>query len=239
MALNSAPFLGQTPVRTLLISANSCLPFVEYVSRSPSERKQDKICTDVAWQMLGASRSHSEIQNVILSTRGPIYFSGTAFGQEAEDATRNNWQIESTQEHDTAATNQERFVHGFSRTISMLEGYGRTVTFVIDVPELGIDPRTCIPGRPLMFAPPFVSPCTVLRTAVDQRQAEYRRIVKSLSEEHPRMKVFDPLPLFCDATLCHGKDDAHLLYYDNNHLSVYGSQRVWKALLPFISLGSR
>jgi hypothetical protein len=71
---------------------------------------------------------------------------------------------------------------------------------------------------------------------VDQRQAEYRKIVKSLMGEHPQMKVFDPLPLFCDEALCRGKDDAHLLYYDTNHLTVYGSQLVWKALLPFISL---
>jgi peptidoglycan/LPS O-acetylase OafA/YrhL len=236
IALNAAPFLGQFPLRTLLISANSCLPFLDYVSRSPSERKQDKICTDVALQILGASQSHPEIHNVVISTRGPIYFSGTAFGAETNDAGRNNWQIESVKEDDATATNQERFLRGFSRTISRLEGYGRTVTFVIDVPELGIDPHTCIPGRPLSFSPRIVSPCTILRTSVDQRQAEYRKIVKSLMGEHPRMKVFDPLPLFCDEALCRGKDDAHLLYYDTNHLTVYGSQMVWKALLPFISL---
>jgi len=239
IALNAAPFMGQSPLRTLLISANSCLPFLDYVSHGPSERKEDKICTDVTWQILSASQSHPEIQNVVISTRGPIYFSGTAFGVETNDAGRNNWQIESVKEDDATATNQEKFLRGFSRTISRLEGYGRTVNFVIDVPELGIDPHTCIPGRPLTFTPPMVSPCTILRTLVDQRQAEYRRIVKSLMGEHPRMKVFDPLPLFCDEILCRGKDDAHLLYYDTNHLTVYGSQLVWKALLPFISLGSR
>jgi hypothetical protein len=234
IALNSAPFLREVPVKTLLIAGNGCLPFVDYVSYTPSEGKVYSICTEVAWQMLGASRSHPEIQNVVLSTRGPLYFSGTAFGVEAEVASRNNWQLDPVQENDTTTTKQERFLRGFSRTISMLEGYGRTVTFVIDVPELGIDPHTCIPGRPLTFAAPTVSPCTVSRTVVDQRQGEYRTIVKALMEEHPKMRVFDPLPLFCDDALCHGKADAHLLYYDTNHLSVYGSQLVWRALLPFV-----
>ncbi len=242
IALNSAPSLRMAPPRTLLIAANSCLPFLDYVSRSANERKEDKICTDLAWQILGASKSHPEIQNVVMSTRGPIYFSGTAFGGEAEDPARNNWQIEPLQiepRHagEAGVTNGERFLRGFSRMISKLEEYGRTVTFVIDVPELGIEARTCVPGRPFTLSPPTVSPCTVPRMLVDQRQAEYREIVKSLAKEHPRMKVFDPLPLFCDDALCHGKDEAHLLYYDTNHLTMYGSQKVWKSLLPFISQG--
>jgi peptidoglycan/LPS O-acetylase OafA/YrhL len=238
IALNAAPFLGEFPLRTLMISANSCLPFLDYVTHGPNERKEDKICTEVAWQILGAARSHPEIQNVVISTRGPIYFSGSAFGVETQDPGRNNWQIESLEKNDATTTNQERFLRGFSQTISRLEGYGRTVTFVIDIPELGIDPQTCIPGRPLTFTPPVVSPCRVSRTLVDQRQFEYRSIVRALMQEHPKMKVFDPLPLFCDETWCRGKDDGHLLYYDTNHLTVYGSQRVWKALLPFVSAGS-
>jgi peptidoglycan/LPS O-acetylase OafA/YrhL len=235
MALNAAPFLGQAPLKTLLISANSCLPFLDYVSLGPAERKEDKICTAVASQIFGASQSHPEMQNVVISTSGPIYFSGTAFGVETNDVGRNNWRIEPMREDAPAATDREMFLRGFSRTISRLEGYGRSVTFVIDVPELGIDPHTCIPGRPLTLTPPMVSPCTVSRTLVDQRQAEYRKIVKALMTEHPNMKVFDPLPLFCDEMVCRGKDSAHLFYYDTNHLTVYGSRRVWEALLPFIS----
>jgi peptidoglycan/LPS O-acetylase OafA/YrhL len=234
IALNAAPFLKEFPLRTLMISANSCLPFLDYVSHGPNERKEDKICTEVAWQILGAARSHPEIQNVVISTRGPIYFSGSAFGVETQDPGRNNWQIESLEKNDPTTTNQERFLRGFSQTISRLEGYGRTVTFVVDIPELGIDPQTCIPGRPLTFTRPVVSPCRVSRTLVDQRQFEYRNIVKSLVQEHPKMKVFDPLPLFCDEMWCRGKDVAHLLYYDTNHLTVFGSQQVWKALLPFV-----
>lgn len=238
IALNAAPFLGQVSLRTLLIATNSCLPFLDYVTYGPNERKEDKICTDLARHTLEASRSHPEIQNVILSTRGPFYFSGAAFGVEAEDPSRNNWEIEPVRGDGGGATNQERFLRGYSQMISSLEESGKTVTFVIDVPELGIEARTCIPSRPFTFAPPAVSPCTVLRTVVDQRQAEYRKIVKSLSEEHPRLKVFDPLPLFCDDTLCHGRDDAHLFYRDTNHLTVHGSQVVWNALLPFLSRGS-
>jgi peptidoglycan/LPS O-acetylase OafA/YrhL len=239
IALNAGPFLGQVPLRTLLIATNSCLPFLDYVTFGPNERKQDKICTDLAKHTLEASRSHPEIRNVILSTRGPFYFSGAAFGVEAQDPSRNNWKIEPVRGEDGGATNQERFLRGYSQLISRLEEYGKTVTFVIDVPELGIEARTCIPGRPFTFAPPTVSPCTVLRTMVDQRQAEYRKIVRSLAADHPRLKVFDPLPLFCDETLCYGRDDAHLLYRDTNHLTVHGSQVVWKALLPSISQESR
>ena len=239
MALNSAPFLRQVPVRTLLIATHSCLPFLDYETFGPNEHKEHKICADLARHTLEASRSHPEIHNVVLSTRGPFYFSGTAFGVEAQDPSRNNWKIEPVRGDDGGATNRERFLRGYSRMISSLEEYGKTVTFVIDVPELGIETRTCIPGRPFTLAPPTVSPCTVLKTLVVQREEEYRKIVKSLAADHPKLKVFDPLPLFCDDTLCHGRDDAHLLYRDTNHLTVHGSQVVWKALLPFISEGSR
>ena len=234
IALNSAPFLGAFPAKTLLISANSCLPFVDYVSHGPYETKQDKICVDVAWQTLGAARSHPEIRNVVLSTRGPIYFSGRAFGVEADDASRDGWQIESAEAHDDATTNLDRFHRGFSKFIGMLEGYGKSVTMMIDVPELGIDPRTCIPARPLTFSPPQVSPCTVPRSTVDERQRDYRNAVKALSAEHPKMRVFDPLPIFCDQQFCYGKKDEHLWYYDTNHMTVYASERIWNALMPLL-----
>ena len=233
-ALNSAPAIGRVPVKTLLISAITCLPFTDYVSLKPSERIGDKICADVGWQILGAARSHPEIQNVVISTRGPIYFSGTGFGGELDQPGQNHWRIEPVEKQDPLSTDRERFLRGFSKTISALEGYGRTVIFVIDVPELGFDAHTCIPGRPLSFTPAAVSPCSVPRSTVDARQADYRQVVKALAAEHPEMKVFDPLPLFCDDKFCHGRDDTHLLYHDGDHLSVHGSEVVWKSLLPLV-----
>jgi peptidoglycan/LPS O-acetylase OafA/YrhL len=239
IALNAAANLRQVPVRTLLIATHSCLPFFDYVPYGPAERKEDKICADLAKHTLEASRSRPDMPNVVISTRGPLYFSGTGFGLEAQDASRNNWKIEPLRGDDGGATNQERFLRGYSQMISRLEEDGKTVTFMIDVPELGIDVRTCIPARSFSFNAPTVSPCTVSRASVDQRQKEYRKIVKSLVEAHPRMKVFDPLPLFCDQMLCHGRDEEHLLYRDGDHITVHGSEMVWKALLPFISQGSR
>src|SRR6202020_1822532 len=77
IALNSAPFLGKVPLRTLVMAAPSCLPFLDYVSVGPTERKDNKTCTEVAWQILAAARNQPQIQNVVITSRGPVYFSGT------------------------------------------------------------------------------------------------------------------------------------------------------------------
>ena len=42
--------------------------------------------------------------------------------------------------------------------------------------------------------------------------------------------MFDPLEALCDAQFCYGQIGGEMLFFDDNHLSVEGSARIWRAL---------
>jgi peptidoglycan/LPS O-acetylase OafA/YrhL len=233
MSLNSAPFMNKISAKTLLIAAYDCPPFISYVAYGPAENKARKICADVARQAFRSIVEHPEITRVLIAVRGPLYLAG-GFGSEQTDPTLQNWRIESIT-GDVSGEPAQMFALGFSEIISRLETLKKTVVFVIDVPELGFDPHLCLPDRPFALLRRAPSDCTIPRSVVDQRQADYRKAIGILKAAHPGLLLFDSIPVFCDQAQCYAKGSDHIYYYDSNHLNVEGSAKVWQALLPVIA----
>ena len=63
----------------------------------------------------------------------------------------------------------------------------------------------------------------------------YARIVKSLVGEYPELKVYDPTKMFCEDGFCKWQRDGHSLYLDNDHMSVFGSERVGKDFAAWLA----
>jgi hypothetical protein len=101
---------------------------------------------------------------------------------------------------------------------------GKRVVFVIDWPELGIDPHGCAAARPES------ANCSVARTVVDARQKEYRELVAKIKQRNPGMLIYDSLPLFCDDEKCYGKDNQIIYYNDKDHLGILGSKKLLDAI---------
>jgi hypothetical protein len=55
------------------------------------------------------------------------------------------------------------------------------------------------------------------------RQAIYRNIISELLPSL-HFAVYDPLTALCDEAECHAIRDGHVVYSDDNHLGVFGSQ---------------
>ena len=111
------------------------------------------------------------------------------------------------------------------------------MVFVIDVAELGFNPRECLVARPFS-AGSLRRPCTVQRKIVDDRQEVYRKIVARLKTASPRLQVFDALPLLCDENACYGFRDGHAYYDDDDHLGTYGSELVGSRLVDSLRVTS-
>ena len=217
MALNSAAVLEGAPVTTLLLGRHGCPPVIGY---TVGDRGRMLGCGELAEQVLDVLKRHTDLRTVVLTSRGPLYFSGEGYGVEG----RSPYSLHAFD--GTQAPPPERFYQGTTRMVRALLEARQDVVYVIDPPELGEDPRTCIIERPVTLLAAAVSDCTQERARVLARQAQYRAIIDRVRADNPRLKVYDPLDLFCDASRCHGLRDGVLLYRDDDHISTRASRLV-------------
>lgn len=217
MALNSAALLGKVPVKTMLMGLHGCLPLVGY---SIKEGEIDKGCDALASQVYRVLALYPTIQTVVLHTRGPFYFSGSGYGIEGS-SNRSIVDLSGAN-----APQPEMFRLGYSRFVKELLRRSPKVLFVIDPPELGEDPKGCLFARPVSILKKPISSCSQERSKADARQAVYRELVAHIQADNPQLRVYDPIDLFCDAARCYGLRNGKLLYWDDDHMSLWASELV-------------
>ena len=163
-------------------------------------------------------RDHA-VKVVVLAARGSLYTSGTDgvtvfSGADSVSIPR---EIRMRALHD-----------GYSSAIGRIEGAGKRTVIVLDVPEFRFDPYYCVNRfRPTTL---LVNQCSTSRSANDDRQRDFRALVRQLQAEFPRLMVFDPMPLFCDALRCYSTRDGHLMFKDRNHVTDRGSRLIAEGL---------
>ena len=189
-----------------------------------------EVCSNSNRRALELILSTPSVRSVILASRGPLYITGKGFG---ESESRYDWLLESEAARETQPSAKSPFEQGTSNMISALEATGKQVIFVVDVPELGFRSQDCI-NRPLKnLLSKLREPCAVPYRDVKKRQIEYRGVINELAAHHPKIRVFDATETLCDANLCRGIVNGHILYLDDNHLSRRGSKMVGEALTDF------
>jgi peptidoglycan/LPS O-acetylase OafA/YrhL len=199
------------------LAVAACVPFYDtetYTLGVPRGRD----CRPLVNRMLDFAISSPTVRTIILSMRGPKYVTGLDFGDAATLPPK-------IIAPDGAAENSSRdalFASALRNTVARLSASGKNVVLFEDWPELGFDPRTCLP-RPVPLFSRVRSLCGVPRAQVDARNQAYREIVSEVQKEFSRLVVFDPLPYLCDSNACYAMREGHLLYRDENHLSAAGS----------------
>lgn len=226
MALYAGLYIGAVTEPALLMAAHGCLPFEHYASVEPHEKLEIKNCTGVTRATLTALDKLPSIKTVWLVTRGPLYFSGRGFGNEGLTGMRifRPGQAELPDQ-------PQAFFDGYAKIAARLIASGRRVVFVIDVPELGVDPRNCVAQPPLTFTQRVPARCDHPRHIVLERQRQYRELVARIAAANPALRVVDSLDTFCDAATCYAMDARESFYWDDDHLSVAGSTKLLNALL--------
>jgi peptidoglycan/LPS O-acetylase OafA/YrhL/O-antigen/teichoic acid export membrane protein len=133
------------------------------------------------------------------------------------------------------ATDESLFVSGLVQQISDLQQRGDQVVLVAPKPEIGYDIAHCYP-RPFNTN---VEPCTVPVAQLEVAQESFRGVVSAVRKSVPQVKVFDPAPLFCNATTCSVIKDGQPLLRDGVHYSTYGSKLFATALKSWLAADTR
>ena len=211
-----APAYEQRSEALMVVGEPGCVPFYDTESYDLGERRA-KDCRPIVDRMLNFATSSPSVQTIILTWRGPVYMSGRGFGENPGLPMVIAW--------DGAPGNfnqAEVFTAALRNTVSHLFATGKHIVLFLNWPELGFDPKSCLPRPVPLFSHPHTG-CEVPRSQVDVRNVDYRRVIFEMEKEFPGLRVFDPNPYFCDSTACYAMRDGHLLYRDDNHLSAVGS----------------
>jgi peptidoglycan/LPS O-acetylase OafA/YrhL len=198
----------------LLLGISGCPP-LQGAAVGGSDRELVE-CTAKTGQLLSVLRQigSGSIKSVVMTTRGAIYVSGDGFGAAESDYRRRPIR---TTEGPTSKTAGQIFNAGLANTVATLGRVGMKVSYLLENPELGIDPKACL-SRPFRMSGEL--DCAISLERVLQRQAPYRDSVRNCQG----VAVIDPLPAFCPDGVCRALIDGTLLYADNNHLSIDGSR---------------
>jgi peptidoglycan/LPS O-acetylase OafA/YrhL len=174
----------------------------------------DNSCTRVNRAMIDAVLADKSIATVWLSFRGVVAVTGTEFENlPPADLFRTIGGNE---------TNAAAIGPALRETINLLRSREKKVGLILQVPELGFRVDQCT-GRPFSLAHgPARVPCVIPRAQVMARQSAYRSLITAVQGES-HLAVYDPVPALCDDVSCYAVADGHVLYFDDNHLGVFGS----------------
>jgi hypothetical protein len=179
--------------------------------------------------MLERVESDSQIKTIILVNRGPLYVSGTGYG----DIDRHNRIIQRTA-ISPIERNAITYKAALSDTIRDIQSHNIKIILIVSPPELGFEPRSCIKIRPVSIGYRNLENCGISYDEYLARSFEYRKIIAEVSENQLGLAVIDSSKSLCDAGFCRAYSNGNFLYSDNNHLSVAGAKKViGEASLPF------
>jgi peptidoglycan/LPS O-acetylase OafA/YrhL len=167
----------------------------------------------------GVVSSSPTIRYAILSAAWPSFRDD---GSVAPFSDGSQLSIVATDPSDEKLSEFDRYLAGLSRYVSFLEARQIGVILAFDTPNLGYDSRDCLDIRP--FPKRVRKDCIIPSGAELARQVSFRRLAAKLVAAHPAVKVFDPLPTFCDHAGCEMVRGGQLLLRDKGHLSVVGSR---------------
>ncbi len=211
----------------LLTGRNGCAPAL---NAQPIADRLAEICRNAMLLAHNAIVSDTSIGTVLLVSRGPMYLSGADYGA---DSLRTVVPLVVMKSPTDTLTLARAYDAGIERSVRSLLAAKKRVILVLDVPELGFKPEECVIGRPFGLRQ-VRTPCAVPRATVNLRNAAYRLLVARLQARLPQLEVIDASLALCDAKACNAMRDGRLLYSDGNHLTLFGSKIVTRAMAPLI-----
>lgn len=203
----------------LQLGEGGCLPFWDLEGGVEGEPDS---CRQRMNGQLNFVLSKPEIGVVFLAARGPLYISGHGYG----DVEKNTRTFLRRPGGKAKPPYNDLYEQALNETVATLLAAGKKVVFVIDNPELGFNPLSCLRSRPVQIVRTPRTPCAVQTAMVEARNKEYRRIVTKVAARFPTLIVEDTQRALCDKEYCWAMIDGNLLYMDGDHLSRAGAQHV-------------
>ena len=210
MALYSSIYAKMFITPAMIISAHACPMYPNLRYETFVRRGWGNKCTEVSNEVIQQSEYIKSVETVIISNH---------FGIGLNEPLENKLGYSFNKKK---VSNQDAFQIGHSSLISQLISLGKKVIFVVDIPQMTSNRKECF--QKVLLGPSI--DCRISRKNHDSSRASYMDQVKKLKLNFPDVVIYDPTTLFCDTNYCEIADGNKSFYFDNHHLSVFGSMRV-------------
>lgn len=161
--------------------------------------------------------AQTDLKTVILAGRWPFQISGSLPESGGSNTT---FLVDSETVTPSVDENGRVFVRSLNRTLARLASLGVRVIIVGSIPEPGFDvPHTVALAR---YAG-IVQPRGVSRAEVEMRAGKTDAILAGLVDDKPDVLFLSIWEAFCDEEWCGIESDGSPIYYDDDHLSVWGA----------------
>jgi len=211
----------------LALGQGSCVPFFGFSAEKSLPARDG--CAAAGAKAMDLALHSPSVRTVVLSAQ--LYLQGyrrfTDFQWINFGFTEAIWN--SVSGIDGNANFRVSIVAALRDTIGRLDATGKKIVFVFDTPRLPFDPKICALGYEIPLrkgAVGLTRPCAMEREKFDgEGNAQYRELVLGVLRSFPRVRVFDPASILCDAQWCWAVRDGTYLYRDAaGHLSQDGSR---------------
>ncbi|MDP3562473.1 MAG: acyltransferase family protein [Legionellaceae bacterium] len=211
-------------------TASGCIPFFN-VDRYDSRSVQGA-CAKSMNTALESFEKNNQMTGIILASMGPVYLSGETFnGMDTARVTGDGVKLINNPK---ITDRWDVYAYGMRNTLERLSRANKKILFILDVPELGFDPRSCLDSRPVVLTSKKREPCAVSREKYESRTKKYKTMVHSILKDFPNVMVYDPVEDMCDNKQCWGMKNEKILYRDIDHLSNEGSVFLVEKMRAFV-----
>ena len=207
----------------VMLGAPGCPPLLDIKSGFAGELDR---CNSMSSNALKEVAATPEIHTVILAANWHLYIKGTRF----DTASNKVWEIKPTDAEEISY--DQFFSRKIKETIDFMAKSGKRIILIKQIPEINIDPATCLTSRPFAIHKKD-NICKVPKAAVKSYLDEYEAVLNTVIIPDSRVSIFDPFPIFCPDEYCMVMDGIFPLYRDDAHLSLYGSGYMARHLKMF------
>ncbi|MFZ9659059.1 MAG: acyltransferase family protein [Arcobacteraceae bacterium] len=210
---------------TFLLAKNSCVPYLgDTLGRNEFEAKA---CHDAMIDFMKIAKAY-KFQKIFFITRGPKYITKTGFGTIDNEETIKEWRFYKFDSNDNEKmSHKERFYDNTDKTFGYLDSLNIPIYYILENPELGFSPKNCA-NRPFNI---FKNECKIKYEEYKNRTFEYKNKIREIVNNYKNIRVIDPENAFCDDQYCYAMKDEKMLYADDDHLSINGSELQAKYLI--------
>ncbi len=211
----------------LFLGQGGCAPFLGVSTRLDGV---DQNCQGIMATAINFAAETQSITTVILSMMGAGYTTSSRWlgGGSLELRSTDDLKL---------ANPVVIFETGMRKTLQYLTNANKHVIFVVSTPRLDFQPRSCINNetRPFRIFPKRVkSLCGMSRAVFEKDNKEYRDLIFRVSKDFPNVKVFDTSDMLCDTQYCWAMKDGKMLFRDDVHLSISGSEYIASELVKLL-----
>lgn len=220
--------LKKNNIETLLLSNSSCPSFIG--GEMGSTLKSVDKCAAMIEQIFNVLNRLPNLNKVIIVSRGPTYSEEKGFGEIESSWEKRPDKFRSYFANSHSYDAGRDYFSSLEHTIGHLTKQHKQVFLLLENPELGFSPQSCI-DRPHHL---FTKKCKVAFQTFQVRMKVYRDKINEIKFRNPALVLLDPAESLCDQEWCYAMKNGELLYADDDHLSVLGSQYVADNLIDKI-----